>query len=141
MSENLFNDLIPKKLFIQVKPGGTPDLVTAIDSVLNAGWWRDHEAEIKNAPILRERTTCYRCDAREDIPAAGFTLYLWDDDIVQGASVDITRESWTSGSEKPEELTTAQRDRVLQDFHDNVLCKLPAGACVGFGIKVPTGKV
>ncbi len=134
---NFFGDLIPYWLCIQAKSGRIPELIKAIDAALNSGWQRDREAEEKCAPSLRSLVTCYRCDARDGREAAVLTLCLDLDqphgDFLRDSHVGFygTRPLGTDW-----EITGAQRDRILFDFRDNVLSRLPADSYIKFGLGV-----
>lgn len=126
------------KLFIQVTPGGAADLITAIDATLDFGWQRDRDKEkASEHTSMRGRVTCYRCDNHLDRPAAIVSLWERDDALLHGASHD-TGDVVPIENDPPKELTTAQLNRVLLDFHDNVLSRLPPESCLGFVIgKLP----
>ncbi len=117
-----------QELRITVNPGHAAELIAAIDSQLCNGWTRARDEEEKAAPALRERLACYHCDEREGRPASFFSLYLWGDAFWQGSRTTPDRkgEKW--------ELTDAEHNAVVQDFHNAVLNRLPTDSCLGFAI-------
>jgi hypothetical protein len=121
--ENLFADLIPRlqELRISVERGRAPGLIAALDAALNSGWERARDLEDKSAASLRPRLTCYRCDQRDERPGASISLFRWNDTFLQGGCGFSA-------------LSNPQQNRVLVDFHDNVLSKIPAVSCLGFAI-------
>lgn len=130
---NPFRDLIPCKICIQAKPGCLSELIAAMDAALNSGWQRDREQEEKCAPSLRPFVTCYRCDARDGREAAKLALHQVRDDFLCDTHLEFAgrRELGTDWS-----LTTAEIDRILFDFRDNVLSKLPPDSFIRFAIGV-----
>jgi hypothetical protein len=123
---NPFAGLIPplQELRISVEPGRAPRLIAALDAALNSGWQRARDLEEKSAVSHRPRLTCYRCDERGERPSAAISLFRWNSTFFQGVCV----------ARAFEELTHPQQNRVLVDFHDNVLSKIPPESCLGFAI-------